>query len=92
MDGIIDAAEITKEDTVLEIGPGIGTMTRALAGAAGTVVAVEIDGTLKDVLDEVAAEHENTVILYQDILKTDLPELCARYGGGRMLKVVANLP
>ena len=92
VDGIIGAAGITKEDTVLEIGPGIGTMTRSLAEAAGNVAAVEIDGTLKPVLDEVEEEFGNVTILYQDILRTDLPGLCARFGGGRPLKVVANLP
>ena len=86
---IINAADITKEDTVLEIGPGIGTMTQYLAEAAGKVFAVEIDKNLLPVLDETLAEYDNVEVINQDILKVDIKELV---GDVSKLKVVANLP
>lgn len=90
--GIVAAAGVTKDDCVLEIGPGIGTMTQELSLAAGQVVAVEIDTTLEPVLAETLDGCTNVTILWQDILKTDLPSLRDTYNGGRRLKCVANLP
>ena len=90
--GIIDAAQITKDDCVLEIGPGIGSMTQLLSEAAGRVVCVEIDESLQPVLAETLEESENVKILWQDILKTDLRGICDEYNEGKPLKVVANLP
>lgn len=90
--GIVEAAEITNEDCVLEIGPGIGTMTQYLSEAAGKVVCVEIDETLRPVLAQTLEDCDNVEILWQDILKTDLKELSDRYNDGKPLKVVANLP
>ena len=89
---IIDAAQITEEDCVLEIGPGIGSMTQLLSEAAGKVICVEIDESLRPVLAETLEDCDNVRILWQDILKTDLKAVCNEYGGGRPLKVVANLP
>ena len=90
--GIIDAAGITREDCVLEIGPGIGTMTQLLSQAAGRVVCVEIDTSLQPVLEDTLSDCENVDILWQDILKTDVQKIAEDYNGGRPLKVVANLP
>lgn len=92
VDGIIEAAGITGEDCVLEIGPGIGTMTQALSEKAGSVVCVEIDENLRPVLEQTLEGCENVDVVWGDILKTDLKELSDRYGGGKPLKVVANLP
>lgn len=89
---IISAAEITKEDCVLEIGPGIGTMTQYLAEAAGHVCAVEIDKNLLPVLEETLAEYNNVTVINNDILKTDINEIVDKYNNGRPIKVVANLP
>ena len=89
---IIDAAQITEDDCVLEIGPGIGSMTQLLSRAAGKVICVEIDESLQPVLEETLEDCDNVRILWQDILKTDLKELCEEYNGGKPLKVVANLP
>ena len=89
---IIDAAQITEDDCVLEIGPGIGSMTQLLSKAAGKVICVEIDESLQPVLAETLEDCDNVRILWQDILKTDLQAVCEEYGGGRPLKVVANLP
>ena len=89
---IISAAGITKEDCVLEIGPGIGTMTGMLSEAAGHVVAVEIDESLRQVLTETLAGRDNIDIIWNDVLKTDLREIADRHNGGRPMKVVANLP
>ena len=85
---IIRAAEITKDDVVLEIGPGIGTMTQYLAEAAGEVFAVEIDKNLLPILAETLAEYDNVTVVNEDILKVDIAALT----GGRPVKVVANLP
>jgi 16S rRNA (adenine1518-N6/adenine1519-N6)-dimethyltransferase len=90
--GIIDAAQITKDDCVLEIGPGIGSMTQLLSEAAGRVVCVEIDESLRPVLAETLEDCDNVKILWQDILKTDLRGICNEYNEGKPLKVVANLP
>lgn len=89
---IIRAAEITKEDCVLEIGPGIGTMTQYLAEAAGHVCAVEIDKNLIPVLNETLADYSNVTIINDDILKTDINRIVREYNGGKPIKVVANLP
>lgn len=89
---IIAAAEITKDDFVLEIGPGIGTMTQYLAEAAGRVMAVEIDRMLIPILQETLAEYENVEILNEDVLKVDIAALVEEKNGGKPIKVVANLP
>ncbi|MCM1122126.1 MAG: 16S rRNA (adenine(1518)-N(6)/adenine(1519)-N(6))-dimethyltransferase RsmA [Eubacterium sp.] len=88
---IVEAAQITKEDCVLEIGPGIGTMTQYLAEAADRVIAVEIDKGLIPILEDTLSSYENITVLYGDILKVDLAALAAE-NGGRSFKVVANLP
>lgn len=91
LDRIIQAAGITREDCVLEIGPGLGTMTQYLAERAGEVVAVEIDRNLIPILEETLAPYDNVTVINQDILKMDIRGL-AEERGGRPLKVVANLP
>ena len=92
LDKIISAAQITGEDMVLEIGPGIGTMTQYLAESARCVVAVEIDKNLIPILEETLRGYENIHIINGDILKIDMNQLVGRYKGGRPVKVVANLP
>lgn len=87
---IIKAADITGDDVVLEIGPGIGTMTQYLAEAAGKVYAVEIDKNLLPILDDTLSEYENVTVINEDILKLDIEELIKEEKG--TLKVVANLP
>lgn len=89
---IIASADITKEDCVLEIGPGIGTMTQYLAEAAGKVVAVEIDRNLIPILGETLAGHDNVTVINEDVLRVDINELAETFNGGRPIKVVANLP
>ena len=90
--GIIEAAGITKEDCVLEIGPGIGTMTQLLSRAAGRVVCVEIDTSLEPILEDTLSECDNVDIIWKDVLKTDLVKIAEDYNKGKPLKVVANLP
>ena len=92
LEKIIHAAQITDQDCVLEIGPGIGTMTQYLAEHARHVVAVEIDGNLIPILGETLADYSNVTVLNQDILKTDIQELVDTYNEGRPIKVAANLP
>lgn len=92
LDKIIRAAEITKEDMVLEIGPGIGTMTQYLAEAAGKVVAVEIDKNLIPILSDTLSAYENATIINEDVLKLDIQKLANEENQGRPIKVVANLP
>ena len=92
LEKIMDAADITKEDFVLEIGPGIGTMTQYLAERAREVLAVEIDKNLIPILAETLSEYENVDILNADILKTDLNKIAEEKKGGHPIKVVANLP
>ncbi len=92
LDKIIAAAEITKDDFVLEIGPGIGTLTQYLAEAAREVTAVEIDRKLIPILQETLADYGNVTVLNQDVLKTDLAAIAREKNGGRPVKVVANLP
>lgn len=89
---IIRSAEITKEDCVLEIGPGIGTMTQYLAESAGKVVAVEIDKALIPILKETLAEYDNVTVIHDDILKLDINKIVQEKNEGRPIKVVANLP
>ena len=89
---IIKAAGVTKDDCVLEIGPGIGTMTQYLADQARHVVAVEIDKNLMPILEETLREYENITVINEDILKMDIHKLAEDYNGSRPIKVVANLP
>ena len=89
---IINAAEITKDDLVLEIGPGIGTMTQYLAESARKVIAVEIDKNLIPILGETLAEYDNVTVINEDILKLDINRLVEEENEGRPIKVVANLP
>ena len=92
LEKIISAAGITKEDCVLEIGPGIGTMTQYLAESAGQVVAVEIDTNLLPILNETLKGYDNVTVINNDILKVDINQLVEEYNHGRPIKVVANLP
>ncbi len=92
LEKIVAAAEVTKEDLVLEIGPGIGTLTQYLCEAAREVVAVEIDRNLIPILEDTLSGYENVTILNGDILKIDLNQLVQEKNGGRPIKVVANLP
>ena len=92
LDKIISAAGITEEDFVLEIGPGIGTMTQYLACAARKVAAVEIDGALLPILADTLADYENVTVIHEDILKLDIEDLVQKENGGRPIKIVANLP
>lgn len=89
---IVAAAEVGAEDCVLEIGPGIGTMTQYLAGQAGAVLAVEIDRALIPILEDTLADYPNVTVLNEDILKVDVGRLAQERNGGRPFKVVANLP
>lgn len=92
LDKIISSAGITKDDFVLEIGPGIGTMTQYLCESAGKVAAVEIDGSLIPILKETLAEYDNVTVIREDILKLDLNRLIEEENAGKAVKVVANLP
>ena len=92
LDKIISAAGITGDDCVLEIGPGIGTMTQYLAEHAGKVVAVEIDTNLLPILDETLKGYSNVTVINSDILKLDMNQLVDEYNDGRPIKVAANLP
>ena len=92
LDKIIESADITKEDCVLEIGPGIGTMTQRLAEEAGEVVAVEIDRNLIPILHDTLSAYDNVTIINDDILKVDINKLVEERNGGKPVKVVANLP
>ena len=92
LDKIIRAAGITKDDMVLEIGPGIGTMTQYLAEAAGKVTAVEIDKNLIPILEDTLSEYDNVTIINEDVLKLDIRRLADEENQGRPIKVVANLP
>ena len=92
LDKIIRAADINKEDMVLEIGPGIGTMTQYLAEAAGKVVAVEIDKNLIPILSETLEGYGNVRIINEDVLKLDIRSLVENENKGKPVKVVANLP
>ena len=92
LERIIEASEITKDDFVLEIGPGIGTMTQYLAEAAREVTAVEIDDALIPILKDTLKEWDNVTVLHGDILKTDIRKIADEKNQGRPIKVVANLP
>ena len=92
LEKIAASAEIGPEDCVLEIGPGIGTLTQVLAEHARQVIAVEIDPELIPILKETLSDYPNTEVIHNDILKTDIRALAEKYNGGRPLSVVANLP
>ena len=92
LDRIIESAGITKEDCVLEIGPGIGTMTQYLAEAAREVVAVEIDKKLIPILQDTLSAYDNVTVINEDILKVDIARLVQERNDGKPIKVVANLP
>ena len=92
LEGIVEAAGVTDKDCVLEIGPGIGTLTQYLAEAAGRVVAVEIDKTLLPVLADTLSEYDNVTVINEDVLKVDIDRIIEEYNEGRPIKVVANLP
>lgn len=92
LDKIIAAANITKEDFVLEIGPGIGTMTQYLCENAGEVMAVEIDAKLIPVLEETLADYDNVTVVNEDILRLDIADIARKHNAGKPIKVVANLP
>lgn len=92
LDKIIDSANITKDDFILEIGPGIGTMTQYLAEAAKKVVAVEIDKMLIPILEDTLSSYNNVSVINQDILTLDINALVTKENEGKPIKVVANLP
>ena len=92
LDKIIGAAQIGPDDFVLEIGPGIGTMTQYLAEAAREVVAVEIDTKLIPILEDTLKEYDNLTVLNEDILKVDICKIAEEKNAGKPIKVVANLP
>ncbi|MCI8491213.1 MAG: 16S rRNA (adenine(1518)-N(6)/adenine(1519)-N(6))-dimethyltransferase RsmA [Lachnospiraceae bacterium] len=92
LDKIIQAADINQEDFVLEIGPGIGTMTQYLCRYAREVAAVEIDKNLIPILNETLSDYQNVEIIHKDILKTDLIHLVQQKNSGKPIKIVANLP
>lgn len=92
LEKIVDAAQITGEDCVLEIGPGIGTMTQYLAESAREVVAVEIDRALIPILEDTLSAYHNVTVINQDIMKVDIQQLVQERNQGKPIKVVANLP
>ena len=92
LEEIIEAAEITKDDFVLEIGPGIGTMTQYLCENAREVVAVEIDKNLIPILADTLSAYDNVEVINEDILKVDIKALAEERNAGKPIKVVANLP
>ena len=92
LEKIISSAGVSKDDCVLEIGPGIGTMTQYLAENARQVVAVEIDKNLIPILGETLAAYDNVTVINEDILKVDIKEIAEKYNDGRPIKVGANLP
>ena len=92
LESIVSAADITKDDFVLEIGPGIGTMTQYLCEAASQVVAVEIDKMLIPILKDTLSEYDNVEVINQDVLKLDIKALAQEKNNGKPIKVVANLP
>lgn len=92
LEKIVMAAEIDKEDTVLEIGPGIGTLTQFLCESAGKVIAVEIDRQMIPVLEDTLSEYDNVKIINEDVLKVNFSELVEKENDGKPIKVVANLP
>ena len=89
---ILNAAEVNDKDMVLEIGPGIGTLTQHLASKARLVVAVEIDDKLIPILKDTLSDYDNVLVIHEDILKVDLNEIAEKYNDGKPIRVVANLP
>ena len=89
---IIRSAGITEEDFVIEIGPGIGTLTQYLAASAREVAAIEIDDALIPILEDTLSGYDNVTVIHDDVLKVDLTRLAEEKNGGRPVKVVANLP
>ena len=92
LEKIVEAAGVTKDDFVLEIGPGIGTMTQYLCENAREVTAVEIDTNLIPILEDTLSAYDNVTVINQDILKLDIAKLAMERNGGKPIKVVANLP
>ena len=92
LNGIVDASGVTKDDCVLEIGPGIGSLTQYLAEAAKRVIAVEIDKSLIPILDDTLSEYDNVTVINEDILKVDIDKIIEEYNDNKKIKVVANLP
>lgn len=92
LEKIVDAAQITEADCVLEIGPGIGTMTQCLAERAKSVVAVEIDANLVPILQDTLSSYNNVTIINNDILKVDINSIVEEQNAGNPIKIVANLP
>ncbi len=92
LEKITDGAGLTPEDTVLEIGPGIGTLTQYLCEKAARVVAVEIDKALIPILEDTLSEYDNVTVINEDVLKLDLNSIVDDHAGGKPIKVVANLP
>lgn len=92
LEKIIRLSKVTKDDCVVEIGPGIGTMTQYLAESAGSVVAIEIDRHLIPILEDTLKEYNNVTIINEDVLKVDIRKIAEEKNGGRPVKVVANLP
>lgn len=92
LEKIIESSGITKDDFILEIGPGIGTMTQYLAEAAREVAAVEIDSSLIPILKDTLKDWDNVSVINNDILKTDIKKIADEKNGGKPVKVVANLP
>ena len=92
IENIVEMSDIDEDTFVLEIGPGIGVLTQSLAAHAKKVVSVEIDKNLLPVLDYTLADCDNVTVINEDIMKTDIPQLCKKYFGGKKAKVVANLP
>ena len=92
LDGIVTASGVTDKDCVLEIGPGIGSLTQYLAEAANKVVAVEIDKSLIPVLADTLSEYNNVTVINEDVLKVNIDAIVEEYNNGKPIKVVANLP
>lgn len=92
LEKIIASAGVTKDDFILEIGPGIGTMTQYLCESAGKVMAVEIDGNLIPVLQDTLSAYSNVTVVNEDVLKLDMVQIAQEYNEGKPIKVVANLP
>lgn len=92
LEKIINASNITAKDCILEIGPGIGTMTQYLAKSAKEVIAVEIDKALIPILEDTLSDYDNVTIMNEDILKVDVGRIIEERNGGKTIKVVANLP
>ncbi len=92
VEGIVDAAQITKDDVVIEIGPGIGTLTQLMCERASHVVAIEIDKKLVPILDETLGRYDNFTLINEDVLKADLKGIINQYSPLRAVKVVSNLP